>query len=88
MDAQEGTSTGNDSDHSTLKLKPLQSCTRKEKYSFICECFFMTARVLNLGLMKAISDFKHLVQVCLKTLSFFIFGTFPQNPETFFSIHG
>ncbi|WVZ14039.1 hypothetical protein V8G54_011605 [Vigna mungo] len=34
----------------------------KTKYSFICECFFMTARVLNLGLLKAFSDFKHLVQ--------------------------
>lgn len=35
----------------------------KAKYPFICECFFMTARVLNLGLLKAFSDFKHLVQV-------------------------
>ncbi|KAF9663780.1 hypothetical protein SADUNF_Sadunf17G0087600 [Salix dunnii] len=34
----------------------------KAKYSFICECFFMTARVLNLGLLKSFSDFKHLVQ--------------------------
>ena len=34
-----------------------------EKYNFVCECFFMTARVLNLGLLKALSDFKHLVQV-------------------------
>uniref|UniRef100_A0A803LSE6 RING-type E3 ubiquitin transferase n=1 Tax=Chenopodium quinoa TaxID=63459 RepID=A0A803LSE6_CHEQI len=34
----------------------------KTKYPFICECFFMTARVLNLGLLKAFSDFKHLVQ--------------------------
>ncbi|KAK7316313.1 hypothetical protein VNO77_35261 [Canavalia gladiata] len=34
----------------------------KTKYSFICECFFMTTRVLNLGLLKAFSDFKHLVQ--------------------------
>ncbi|OWM64547.1 hypothetical protein CDL15_Pgr020514 [Punica granatum] len=34
----------------------------KPKYPFICECFFMTARVLNLGLLKAFSDFKHLVQ--------------------------
>ncbi|CAI9109777.1 OLC1v1009673C1 [Oldenlandia corymbosa var. corymbosa] len=32
------------------------------KFPFICECFFMTARVLNLGLIKAFSDFKHLVQ--------------------------
>ncbi|KAM7259218.1 hypothetical protein ACFE04_014959 [Oxalis oulophora] len=31
------------------------------KYSFICECFFMTARVLNLGLLKAFSDFKYIV---------------------------
>lgn len=35
----------------------------KVKYSFICECFFMTARALNLGLLKSFSDFKHLVQV-------------------------
>ncbi|KAJ6734779.1 hypothetical protein OIU79_001947 [Salix purpurea] len=34
----------------------------KVKYSFICECFFMTARALNLGLLKSFSDFKHLVQ--------------------------
>ncbi|KAL3691495.1 hypothetical protein R1sor_005146 [Riccia sorocarpa] len=30
-------------------------------YSFICECFFLTARVLNLGLMKALSDLKTLL---------------------------
>ncbi|PRQ32515.1 putative aminoacyltransferase, E1 ubiquitin-activating enzyme [Rosa chinensis] len=30
------------------------------QYSFNCECFFMTARVLNLGLLKAFSDHKHL----------------------------
>ncbi|GAV65721.1 U-box domain-containing protein/Ufd2P_core domain-containing protein [Cephalotus follicularis] len=36
--------------------------TKPLKFSFICECFFMTARVLNLGLLKAFSDFKHLVQ--------------------------
>ncbi|XP_042379831.1 probable ubiquitin conjugation factor E4 isoform X2 [Zingiber officinale] len=44
LEAQEGTSSG----------------TRKEKYSLTCECFFMTARVLNLGLMKAIYEIKHL----------------------------
>ncbi|KAI5062089.1 hypothetical protein GOP47_0022628 [Adiantum capillus-veneris] len=32
------------------------------KYSFICECFFLTARVLNLGLLKALSDFKLVMQ--------------------------
>lgn len=42
------------------KTKP--NSTEKDKYSFICECFFMTSRVLNLGLLKAFSDFKHLVQ--------------------------
>ncbi|CAI0386961.1 unnamed protein product [Linum tenue] len=34
----------------------------KASYAFISECFFMTARVLNLGMLKAFSDFKHLVQ--------------------------
>ena len=34
-----------------------------QKYSFICECFFLTARVLNLGLLKALSDFKLVMQV-------------------------
>ncbi|KAJ0452511.1 putative U box domain, Zinc finger, RING/FYVE/PHD-type, ubiquitin conjugation factor E4, core [Helianthus annuus] len=38
------------------------SSGESSSYSFICECFFMTARVLNLGLLKAFSDFKHLVQ--------------------------
>ncbi|KAJ0535554.1 putative U box domain, Zinc finger, RING/FYVE/PHD-type, ubiquitin conjugation factor E4, core [Helianthus annuus] len=41
---------------------PVQSQRESTNYSFICECFFMTARVLNLGLLKAFSDFKHLVQ--------------------------
>ncbi|KAL3525886.1 hypothetical protein ACH5RR_014258 [Cinchona calisaya] len=52
--------------------KPMSSCTENTKYSFICECFFMAARVLNLGLLKAFSDFKHLVQDisrCEDTLS-------------------
>jgi ubiquitin conjugation factor E4 B len=44
------------------------------KYSFICECFFMTARVLNLGLLKAFSDFKHLVQVELRFSSLILWG--------------
>ncbi|KAK8586823.1 hypothetical protein V6N13_085843 [Hibiscus sabdariffa] len=47
---------------STLNVKPTRSSGEKVKYPFICECFFMTARVLNLGLLKAFSDFKHLVQ--------------------------
>ncbi|KAA8547943.1 hypothetical protein F0562_004372 [Nyssa sinensis] len=52
--------------------KPMSTCSEKTKYPFICECFFMTARVLNLGLLKAFSDFKHLVQDisrCEDTLS-------------------
>ncbi|KAL4336146.1 hypothetical protein GQ457_07G003050 [Hibiscus cannabinus] len=54
---QEASSSG-----SALNVKPTQSSGEKAKYPFICECFFMTARVLNLGLLKAFSDFKHLVQ--------------------------
>lgn len=52
--------------------KPMSSCCGKPKFTFISECFFMTARVLNLGLLKAFSDFKHLVQDisrCEDTLS-------------------
>lgn len=41
---------------------PSNTSSGENNYSFICECFFMTARVLNLGLLKAFSDFKHLVQ--------------------------
>lgn len=58
--SQEATSSG-----SNAYLKPKSSSDQKTKYTFICECFFMTARVLNLGLLKAFSDFKHLVQVKL-----------------------
>ncbi|MBA0557325.1 hypothetical protein Golob_014400 [Gossypium lobatum] len=54
---QEASSSG-----STPNVKPTRSSSEKAKYPFICECFFMTARVLNLGLLKAFSDFKHLVQ--------------------------
>lgn len=50
---------------STPNVKRTRSSSEKAKYPFICECFFMTARVLNLGLLKAFSDFKHLVQVML-----------------------
>ncbi|KAH7424550.1 hypothetical protein KP509_11G013400 [Ceratopteris richardii] len=42
---------------SATSMNPLQA-----KYSFICECFFLTARVLNLGLLKALSDFKLVMQ--------------------------
>lgn len=55
LQSQEATSSGN-----SVNVNP---SNEKAKYSFICECFFMTARVLNLGLLKAFSDFKHLVQV-------------------------
>ncbi|KAL6287789.1 hypothetical protein ACE6H2_012179 [Prunus campanulata] len=54
LHSQEATSSGN-----SVNVNP---SNEKAKYSFICECFFMTARVLNLGLLKAFSDFKHLVQ--------------------------
>lgn len=44
-----------------------QNAKSTTKFTFICECFFMTARVLNLGLLKALSDFKHLAQVIIIT---------------------
>lgn len=62
--SQGATSSGNDSGGPSILHynKPISSSSKKAKYPFICECFFMTARVLNLGLLKAFSDFKHLVQ--------------------------
>ncbi|OEL27750.1 putative ubiquitin conjugation factor E4 [Dichanthelium oligosanthes] len=55
VESQEATSSGTNN-------TTLVRCSKKENFSFICECFFMTARVLNLGLLKAISDFKHISQ--------------------------
>ncbi|XP_058081022.1 probable ubiquitin conjugation factor E4 isoform X2 [Magnolia sinica] len=72
LQSQEATSSGNSTSSVLSKAKPLSSCGVKNKYPFICECFFMTARVLNLGLLKAFSDFKHLDQDlsrCKETLS-------------------
>ncbi|KVH92670.1 Ubiquitin conjugation factor E4, core [Cynara cardunculus var. scolymus] len=61
LDSQETTSSG--SGTGLLQNNNMASSQRDStNYSFICECFFMTARVLNLGLLKAFSDFKHLVQ--------------------------
>ncbi|GFY82948.1 U-box domain-containing protein [Actinidia rufa] len=75
LQSQEATSSGsNVGGPSLFQNKPMSSCSGKAKYTFICECFFMTARVLNLGLLKAFSDFKHLVQDisrCEDTLSTF-----------------
>ncbi|CAI7757376.1 unnamed protein product, partial [Closterium sp. NIES-54] len=34
-----------------------------ERFGFICECFFMTARVLNLGLLRVFQDLTHIQQV-------------------------
>lgn len=70
LQSQKATSSGSSaSGSSNVKLA---SSSDKTKYPFICECFFMTARVLHLGLLKAFSDFKHLVQDiqrCEDTLS-------------------
>ncbi|OAY60270.1 probable ubiquitin conjugation factor E4 [Manihot esculenta] len=66
LQSQEATSSGSGA------YNPASSSGKQAKYTFICECFFMTARVLNLGLLKAFSDFKHLVQDisrCEDTLS-------------------
>lgn len=66
LQSQQATSSsGGTSEPSLQSGKPTSSGVGKSKYPFICECFFMTARVLNLGLLKAFSDFKHLVQVLL-----------------------
>jgi ubiquitin conjugation factor E4 B len=63
LQSQGATSSGSNAGGSFLiHNKPTPSSGEKVKYSFISECFFMTARVLSLGLLKGFSDFKHLVQ--------------------------
>ncbi|XP_062215292.1 probable ubiquitin conjugation factor E4 isoform X1 [Phragmites australis] len=63
VESQEATSSGKNSTTSLLsKGGTLVRCSKNENFSFICECFFMTARVLNLGLLKALSDLKHIAQ--------------------------
>ncbi|KAK3001229.1 hypothetical protein RJ639_020356 [Escallonia herrerae] len=74
LQSQEATSSGSNIDGSSLPSNKAMSkgSGEKARFPFICECFFMTARVLNLGLLKAFSDFKHLVQDmsrCEDTLS-------------------
>ncbi|XP_057769616.1 probable ubiquitin conjugation factor E4 [Salvia miltiorrhiza] len=59
---QASSSSNSGSTPSLQNNKPVNISSEKTKYPFICECFFMTARVLNLGLLKAFSDFKHLLQ--------------------------
>uniref|UniRef100_A0ACD5V2A9 Uncharacterized protein n=1 Tax=Avena sativa TaxID=4498 RepID=A0ACD5V2A9_AVESA len=57
----DATSSGKSSSSVSLPSKGARG-SKKDNFSFICECFFMTARVLNMGLMKAVADFKHLSQ--------------------------
>ncbi|KGN59533.1 probable ubiquitin conjugation factor E4 [Cucumis sativus] len=71
LQSQEASSSGSNATIGSSTAKA-RSSSDKTRYPFICECFFMTARVLNLGLLKAFSDFKHLVQDisrCEDTLS-------------------
>ncbi|XP_023527242.1 probable ubiquitin conjugation factor E4 [Cucurbita pepo subsp. pepo] len=71
LQSQEASSSGSNATTGSSTAKA-RSSSDKTRYPFICECFFMTARVLNLGLLKAFSDFKHLVQDisrCEDTLS-------------------
>ncbi|EPS64850.1 hypothetical protein M569_09926 [Genlisea aurea] len=64
LQSQQATVSGIITKESSLRQSTGASSTSrgKAKYPFICECFFMTTRVLNLGLLKAFSDFKHLSQ--------------------------
>lgn len=60
LQSQEASSSGGATSGSSSAKAA--SSSDKTKYPFICECFFITARVLNLGLLKVFADFKHLVQ--------------------------
>ncbi|KAK6928136.1 U-box domain [Dillenia turbinata] len=74
LNSQGATSSGSNILGSSPANNTKRNSGEKSKFTFICECFFMTSRVLNLGLLKAFSDFKHLVQDisrCEDTLSTF-----------------
>ncbi|MQL85685.1 hypothetical protein Taro_018198 [Colocasia esculenta] len=61
--SQEATTSGNSAGNfSQSRVRSLTNSGGDHKHSFICECFFMTARILNLGIIKALADFKHLIQ--------------------------
>ena len=64
LQSQGATSSGNnhasDSIISNL-IRKSSSDERQTRYSFVTECFFMTARILNLGLLRALSDYKGLM---------------------------
>eukprot|EP01018_Ginkgo_biloba_P036582 Gb_15414 [translate_table: standard] len=65
LQSREATSSGSNHVANSAVSNPTPRSLNHEgqtKYSFICECFFMTARVLNLGLLKAMSDYKSLMQ--------------------------
>lgn len=42
-------------------IRKSSSDEKQTRYSFVTECFFMTARILNLGLLRALSDYKSLM---------------------------
>lgn len=42
-------------------IRKSSSDERQTRYSFVTECFFMTARILNLGLLRALSEYKSLM---------------------------
>lgn len=66
------TSMTTSSQYSPLKTMASAS-SDNVKFPFICECFFIAARVLNLGLIKALSEFKSLVQVSSLCMHCFLF---------------
>jgi ubiquitin conjugation factor E4 B len=72
MESQEASCSGSNNADAPLSSQG-KALIKKDQYSFICECFFMTARVLNLGLNKALSDFKHIAKVCLMVSFYYLF---------------
>ncbi|CAM6108599.1 unnamed protein product [Calypogeia fissa] len=62
LQSHEATVSSSSNGLNPLLVKPFNSVPEPTSYSFICEFFFMTARVLNLGLIKALSDCETLTQ--------------------------
>lgn len=64
LQSQGATSSGSNHASDSIIPNSIRKASRDEgqtRYSFVTECFFMTARILNLGLLRALTDYKGLM---------------------------
>jgi hypothetical protein len=76
LQSQGATSSGNNHASDSIisnSIRKSSSDERQTRYSFVTECFFMTARILNLGLLRALSDYKGLMHAAVLSATDFCF---------------